>query len=107
MEKANFFKEYLKSSDEETFEKLFQNENLIIERIVSSGQITPEEEWYDQEWDEWVILLKGKAELLFEENERIELSTGDFLHIPAHKKHRVIFTDKKMDSIWLAIHFKS
>ena len=31
------------------------------ERIVSNGQVTPEGEWYDQDWDEWVVVLEASG----------------------------------------------
>ncbi len=62
-----------KSLDKEIFETLLQNDNAKLERIISTGQITPDDKWYDQEQDEWVVLLKGHAILLFE-NEPMDLS---------------------------------
>ncbi|NTV46153.1 MAG: hypothetical protein HGB11_06455, partial [Chlorobiales bacterium] len=38
---------------------------MRLERIVSEGHATPGGEWFDQEWDEWVILLSGSATLRF------------------------------------------
>ncbi|MGV2830726.1 cupin domain-containing protein [Myxosarcina sp. GI1(2024)] len=91
---------------EELFQSLFSTESISIERIVSTGQRTPPGEWYDQERDEWVILLRGTAELRARDN-RIELNQGDYLYIPAHQKHRVEYTSSDPACIWLAIHFKS
>ena len=45
---------------EELFTDLIPDAGVKIERIVSSGQSTPEGEWYDQERDEWVALIQGK-----------------------------------------------
>lgn len=75
-----------------------------IERIISQGQITPENTWFDQDQDEWVVLLQGKSTILFEENNEIQLNTGDYLLIPAHQKHRVTYTSTSPACIWLAIH---
>lgn len=89
----------------EAFETLFQNRALRIERIVSKGHVTPDDAWYDQDWDEWVLLIKGKATLLFENSLKpMELDAGDYVFIAAHRKHRVTWTDPQQQSIWLAIH---
>lgn len=77
---------------------------MHIERIISKGHSTPEGEWYDQDQDEWVLLLQGKAVLSFEDNSTINLASGDYLYIPAHERHRVEWTDPNGDCIWLAIH---
>jgi cupin 2 domain-containing protein len=90
---------------EELFESLFNNEKILIERVVSTGQITPKNEWYDQERDEWLILLQGDAELSYEDASRIKLATGDYLFIPAHQKHRVEYTSSEPPCIWLTIFF--
>jgi len=87
---------------------LLEKPGLRIERIVSTGQVSPEGFWYDQSDDEWVVLLSGSAGLRFEnETEIRKLKPGDWLHIPAHTKHRVEWTDANAPSVWLAVHFKS
>lgn len=91
-------------SEVELLEKLAGDSSLLIERIISTGQTTPENKWYDQELDEWVVLLQGEARLLFANNEAITLKSGDYLLIPARKKHRVVFTSSEPPCIWLAIH---
>jgi cupin 2 domain-containing protein len=85
---------------------LVAKENLRIERIVSTGQASPPGFWYDQEWTEWVLLISGSAGLLFEgEAEPRALRPGDYLLIPAHRRHRVAWTDVDHPTIWLAVHF--
>ena len=80
--------------------------NVRIERIISHGQVTPEGFWYDQDQHEWVVVLKGAARLRFEDEERpFEMKAGDFLNIPAHKKHRVEWTTPDEATIWLAVHY--
>jgi len=91
--------------DNEVLEELLSNPKVKIERIVSTGQVTPEGEWYDQDNDEWLILLEGQAKILFEEGVEISLQKGTYLHIPARKLHRVTFTSQNPPCIWLAIHF--
>jgi cupin 2 domain-containing protein len=90
----------------EFFQILHKTSNMKIERIISRGHSTPAGQWYDQDSDEWVILLKGQATLSYEDTTQpVNLSTGDYLFIPAHTKHRVDWTHQSCESIWLAIHF--
>ena len=90
--------------DEELFETLLSSDNVLIERIISTGQTTPPGEWYDQEQDEWVILLQGEAELSYADGSRIKLCSGDYVFIPARQKHRVEYTSSEPPCIWLAVH---
>jgi cupin 2 domain-containing protein len=107
MKPSNIFKiGKVKSENQEIFETLISNDNVIIERIISTGQTTPESEYYDQNYDEWVILLQGTAIISFEENKKTNLNTGDYLFIPSHKKHRVEYTSSTPACIWLAVHIK-
>jgi cupin 2 domain-containing protein len=92
---------------EEIVSELLATPNLEIERIVSTGQASPADHWYDQDWDEWVILLRGGARLLFEgEAEPRRLGAGDYLHILAHCRHRVLWTDPEQLTIWLAVRYR-
>jgi cupin 2 domain-containing protein len=78
-----------------------------IERIVSTGQASPPGFWYDQPWDEWVVLLSGRAGLhLHGELAPRRLGPGDHLLIPAHLRHRVEWTDPDAPTVWLAIHIR-
>ena len=73
-----------------------------VERIVSRGQASPEGFWYDQETEEWVLLLRGEALLEMEGQPPLELRAGDHFTIPAHIRHRVARTSP--DALWLALH---
>jgi len=90
---------------EEVFEVLAQNKHVKIERIVSRGHISPDTGWYDQEQNEWVMVLKGNASISFEDETVIHLGEGDYIHIPAHRRHRVIDTSAVTETIWLAVHY--
>lgn len=92
------------SESEEIFETILASESVTIERIISTGQSTPEGEWYDQEKDEWVALLQGNAVLEYADGSTVSLKIGDYLFLPAHKKHRVQFTSSEPACIWLAVH---
>jgi cupin 2 domain-containing protein len=89
---------------EEFFETLIPDSCVRIERIISRGQITPAGLWLDQDDDEWVVLLQGKAIIEYPENMKAELEQGDWIFIPAHTKHRVAFTSFDPPCIWLAVH---
>ena len=92
---------------QEVLSELLTSRDLRIERIVSTGQASPVDYWYDQEWHEWVILLRGSAQLLFEdESEARSLRPGDFVHILAHRRHRVLSTDPQQVTVWLAVHYR-
>ena len=41
------------------FREILRTETFRIERIVSRGQASPPGFWYDQETDEWVLLVSG------------------------------------------------
>ncbi len=89
----------------ETFQEIISNENLIVERIISTGQVTPDSQWLEQDKNEWVLLLQGESELEFEDGERWELKKGDYILIPENKKHKVSSTSIEPPCIWLAIYY--
>lgn len=96
----------LPSGGVETFDTLLGRPGLRIERIVSTGQASPADFWYDQPDDEWVVLLSGSAGLRFgDAAEARTLKPGDWVHIPAHVRHRVEWTDPSAPTVWLAVHF--
>jgi cupin 2 domain-containing protein len=88
----------------EQFDILATGQNLRIERIISCGQTTPPDEWFDQDLNEWVVLLQGEATLMYEDSTQFSLTAGDHLLIPAHCRHRVEFTSVEPPCIWLAVH---
>ncbi len=102
----NVFSDIPKQIPNEIFETIIISNQFRMERIISCGQATTEGEWYDQDQNEWVLILKGNAGLLFEGNkELITMKTGDYINIPAHKKHRVEWTDPKEETIWLTVYY--
>ena len=105
-ESKNIFSNIPESLPDEFFEDIISTENFRIERIISRGHKTPKDKWYDQDKNEWVMVLKGNAELLFEEgNKIIKMKEGDYINIPTHVKHRVEKTDSGEETVWLAIHY--
>lgn len=91
------------SNDNEVVDILLQSDSCRIQRIVSCGQSSPLGFWYDQDEDEWLILLQGKAGLLMEGGQEISLSSGQHLFLPAHQKHRLQFTSTEPPCIWLCV----
>jgi cupin 2 domain-containing protein len=90
------------ASEHENFQTLFESASVRIERIVSDGQSSPSDFWYDQPHDEWVMLIQGEAVLEFSAGEQHDLRRGDSLCIPAHCRHRVARTGPR--TVWLAVH---
>ena len=90
----------------EQLTELLAAPNLRIERIVSTGQATPEGEWLDQAQAEWVILLRGAARLRFAGEAKARLlKPGDYVSIPAHCRHRIDWTTPREPTVWLALHY--
>lgn len=90
----------------EQFTALLSTPGVRIERIVSQGQSSPEHDWYDQDEHEWVMLVQGAAQLMFDDGRLVRLQAGDYLNIPAHQRHRVHWTDPDQVSIWLAVFYR-
>jgi cupin 2 domain-containing protein len=88
----------------EVFESLLESPGCRIERIVSLGQTTPEDEWWMQDRDEWVLVLAGHAGLTLENHETQPMAAGDYLFIPAGTRHRVEWTHPIVPTVWLAVH---
>ena len=104
MEKYNIFDKIIVDKEEEKFFEIFKNETIKIEKIVSNGQISPENFWYEQEKSEFILLLEGFAILEFE-NREVELKKGDCINIKAKQKHRVKFTSLDEPTIWFAVFY--
>ena len=91
---------------EEIFETICSTKRVKIERILSKGHSSPEGFWYDQEQNEFVLVLQGSAGLKIEgEDDIVILKAGDYLNIGSHVKHRVEWTDSSCETIWLAVHY--
>lgn len=93
------------NSGSEYFEIIKDSDSFLIERIVSNNAVSPAEGWYDQDHDEWVLIMQGAA-VIETESEKFELRSGDTFFIPANLKHRVIYTSAIPVCIWLAVHQK-
>ena len=102
---GNLFADIPTDLPDELIQTLFSASNLRIERIVSKGHRSPDDFWYDQADDEWVLLLQGEARVSFADAGSVTLKSGDYWLIKAHCLHRVEWTTDEMETIWLAVHF--
>jgi cupin 2 domain-containing protein len=92
---------------EEQFTELAASEHVRIERIVSRGQASASDDWYDEDEAEWVMVVTGAARLVFDGEEVPRaLGPGDYVYIPPRKRHRVEWTDPHQPTVWLAVHFR-
>ena len=104
---GNLFRGFSDSIAEELTDVLIQHSDVRIERIVSTGQASPKDFWYDQNEHEWVVVLKGEAELRMKDcDATIRLGVGDHLYIAPHRRHRVESTSPSEPTIWLAVFFQ-
>ena len=104
----NLFQNIPEELNQELVEKLIEQDSFRLERIVSRGQISPPDFWYDQNEHEWVVILAGKAQLQIDGLEQpVTLNPGDTYNLPAHTKHRVAWTAPNQDTIWLTVVWKS
>jgi cupin 2 domain-containing protein len=101
----NIFEAIPDRLEDEFFQQIQAGENIRIERIVSLGHRSPQTGWYDQDQNEWVLVLKGAAVLSFDDGIPVHLDEGDFINIPSHTRHRVDWTDPHRKTVWLAVHY--
>jgi cupin 2 domain-containing protein len=100
----NIFDDLPQQLPKEVVQTLIQAADVRIERIISHGHASPADSWYDQAQAEWVIVLKGAAKLQFEDG-MVEMKPGDFINIPAFKKHRVDWTTPNEPTVWLGVRY--
>ena len=98
----NLFTTVLPKGEREVLQKLLEGDSFRLEAITSRGSASPEGSWYDQPDAEWVVLVRGRASLEFDQKEMIDLVSGDYLLIPARCRHRV--SSVSSDAFWLALH---
>lgn len=97
----NLYDYAVPAAGRENMVTLLQNKRVRIERIVSNKAAT---QWYDQEEDEWIVLLKGSATIVFEDD-TVQLEAGDTLLLEAHRRHRVVQTSE--DALWLTVFYQA
>lgn len=96
---GNLFEDSGSPAQHERFDELLRRGDLVIERIVSSDRLDPHESVQSQ--DEWVLLVRGSAELEIAGEIR-PLAAGDYLFIAAGTPHTV--RSAEAGSLWLAVH---
>ncbi len=102
----NFFYNLPKTENgEEVFEIFADTSSFLIERIVSNNAVSPAEGWYEQDHDEWVLVMQGVA-IIETETGKTELHTGNSILIPANIRHKVVYTSSNPVCVWLAVHQK-
>ena len=87
---------------EELTTVLAENNNVRIERIISTGQTS---DWYDQAETEFVVLLQGSAVIEYENGRSVALEKGGTLLIKPHERHRVSFTSTEPPCVWLCVFY--
>jgi len=106
MHRGNIYSDVPDRFPEEIMETMIDSGSVKIQRIISCSHASPEGFWYDQQDNEWVLVLEGSARLKFEgEEEQVELGPGDWVDIPAHARHRVEWTDPERKTVWLAVFY--
>ena len=104
--KGSLFQNIPRELPDELFDTICSTDHVKIERIVSREHASPRDSWYDQDRNEFVLLVRGRAGLKFAgEDEIVILEEGEYLSIPAHVRHRVEWTDTMGDTVWLAVHY--
>lgn len=106
---GSFFDLLPDAAEDEQVEEVLAAAGFRVERIVSNGQRSPADYWYDQQQDEWVLVLEGQARIEIrpesgEETTQVELLPGDWLFLPAGRLHRVAWTTPSKRTVWLAVH---
>jgi cupin 2 domain-containing protein len=102
----NLFADIPNTVPKEVLQTLLSTDAFRVERIVSLGHSSPPGFWYDQDTNEWVLVIQGAARLRFEgSDDPLEMKVGSYINIPAHQRHRVEWTDPNIPTIWLAIHY--
>jgi cupin 2 domain-containing protein len=102
----NFFDGIPSKLPEELFTTLHAARGVRIERIVSESHRSADGFWYDQDQHEWVLVLQGAAAIEFADDRQVvELRPGSYLNIPAHRRHRILWTSGAEQTIWLAVFY--
>lgn len=99
MQIGNLFNDAIPPGQGERFDTLLAHRNLVVERILSSADISPAEQCQAQ--DEWVLLVCGEADLEVA-GAPVALKAGDHLFLPAGTRHTVRRVAE--GSLWLAVH---
>lgn len=102
--RGNAFEAIRRDTDGEIVDVLARASGGRVVRYVSHGHASKPGFWYDQQEDEFVVVLAGRARVALGDDETVELGAGDYLWIPAHARHRVEWTDPDQDTVWLCAY---
>jgi cupin 2 domain-containing protein len=105
VEHGNLFDAIPETLSGELFSHLVSGSGFRLEKIVSLGHSSPASGWYDQEENEWVLVIEGSARLAFDDGTIVEVQAGDYVNLPAHTRHRVAWTDPDRKTVWLALYY--
>jgi cupin 2 domain-containing protein len=95
------------SAGSEAVLDLQRGEGWRLQLIHSCDHSSPAGFWYDQDEHEWLLLLRGSARLrLRDPEEERDLSVGDVLVLPPHRRHRVERTDPEPGTLWLTLFWR-
>jgi cupin 2 domain-containing protein len=87
---------------DEVSQILHKQKGVEITHIVSSSKLP--DTLYDQDKDEFVIVLEGEAVLEIR-GEKICLKRGEYVFIAAHVKHRILSCQD--GTHWIAVYIKT
>lgn len=104
---SNLLRDLPSELPSELFETLVAQSDVRIERILSQGHTSPPDFWYDQDENEWVVVLQGAAEIAFDDGEVHRMMVGDQIYLPAHRRHRVAWSSPNEITIWLAVFWRA
>ncbi len=105
MSDGNLFESVPDTLPEELVEVLATGRGVRVERIVSRGHASPPGFWYDQPEAEFVLVVRGTADLRFEDEPAPRrLVVGDHVLIAPHRRHRVEATGDP--TTWLTVFFE-
>ena len=100
---GNLFASIPDDLPDEVSDVLARTAGARVERIVSRGHVSSPDFWYEQEEDEFVLLVEGEAELEIRGRaDPARLGRGDWIVLPAGLPHRVSWTATDQDTVWLA-----
>ena len=103
-DQTNLFSSTCPTEGEERVDRLLEGPYWRLERIHSCLASSPAGFWYDQRETEWVMVLRGSAQLQFEDEQQPrDLCVGDSLLISPNRRHRVVTTDPDPGTLWLAL----
>ncbi len=102
---SNLYEHIPAQLPEELTQILAASPSVRIERILSRGQVSVPDFWYEQEETEFVVVLQGEGHIEYESGEVVTMGPGSYEVILPFTKHRVSFTDPEETTVWLAVFY--